>query len=229
MKSLSPLNFTANRFADAMRKPVLFFVAAFLFFPALFLPAVSQTSGNGMSGADSSAVVSDTNTGSAQNQQDDENYVIPLPDGYLNIHLGMTFAAVKSALLAYPVFGFRGDRDVSILPGFDRLLIETEGDGYLDKCWFQFYDNKLYTISININTQEMDYYSVFRTLCRKYGSPISFSPEKAVWEDPDVIMSLEKPLCIKYSDVKVLDAIEGRSFVEQSTAEKLRQDFLDSL
>ena len=158
-----------------------------------------------------------------------EYYTIPLPDGYLNIHLGMTFEDTKSALLKYPVFGFRGDRDVSILPGFDRLLIETSGEGYLDKCWFQFYDNKLYTISININTSQMDYYSVFRTLCQKYGSPISFSPEKAVWEDENVIMSLEKPLCIKYSDVKVLDAIENRSFVEQSAAEKLRQDFLDSL
>ena len=42
-------------------------------------------------------------------------------------------------------------------------------------------------------------------------------------------MSLEKPLCIKYSDVKVLNEIENRSFIEESTAEKLRQDFLDSL
>lgn len=155
--------------------------------------------------------------------------VVPLPDGYLNIHLGMTSEATKSALLMYPVFGYRGDRDVSILPGFDRLLIETVGDGYLDRCWFQFYENKLYTITININTAQMDYYTVFRTLCQKYGSPRSFSPEKAVWEDENVIMSLEKPLCIKYSDVKVLNEIEDRSFIEESTAEKLRQDFLDSL
>ena len=155
--------------------------------------------------------------------------VAPLPDGYLNIHLGMTSEATKSALLMYPVFGYRGDRDVSILPGFDRLLIETVGDGYLDRCWFQFYENKLYTITININTAQMDYYTVFRTLCQKYGSPRSFSPEKAVWEDENVIMSLEKPLCIKYSDVKVLNEIENRSFIEESTAEKLRQDFLDSL
>lgn len=155
--------------------------------------------------------------------------VVPLPDGYLNIHLGMTSEATKSALLMYPVFGYRGDRDVSILPGFDRLLIETVGDGYLDRCWFQFYENRLYTITININTAQMDYYTVFRTLCQKYGSPRSFSPEKAVWEDENVIMSLEKPLCIKYSDVKVLNEIEDRSFIEESTAEKLRQDFLDSL
>lgn len=211
-----------------MRKPVIFFVTAFLFLPVLFVFAASPELGSGAYVAESSAVAGTANSDPSQ-QQDDEYYVIPLPDGYLNLHLGMSFESVKSSLLANPVFGFRGDRDVSILPGFDRLLIETEGDGYLDKCWFQFYDNNLYVISININTQKMDYYSVFRTLCQKYGSPMSFSPEKAVWEDENVIMSLEKPLCLKYSDVKVLDAIENRSFVEQSSAEKQRQNFLDSL
>lgn len=205
-----------------MKKPFPLFVAALLLFSIVFVYADGSSAGSGTNGAVG-------NSGSTVSTDETEYYVIPLPDGYLNVHLGMSFDAVKAALLKYPVFGFRGDRDVSILPGFDRLLIETSGEGYLDKCWFQFYDNKLYTLSININTHEMDYYSVFRTLCQKYGSPISFSPEKAVWEDENVIMSLEKPLCIKYSDVKVLDAIENRSFVEQSAAEKLRQDFLDSL
>ena len=205
-----------------MKKPFFVFAAAFF----VFLPFVcfSQVRSPDVSVSGKSSDVS----GSVQ-EKDDEFYVIPLPDGYLNVHLGMTFEATKSALLMYPVFGYRGDRDVSILPGFDRLLIETVGDGYLDRCWFQFYENKLYTISININTRQMDYYSVFRTLCQKYGSPRSFSPEKAVWEDENVIMSLEKPLCIKYSDVKVLNEIEDRSFIEESTAEKLREDFLDSL
>ena len=205
-----------------MKKPFFVFAAAFF----VFLPFVcfSQVRSPDVSVSGKSSDVS----GSVQ-EKDDEFYIIPLPDGYLNVHLGMTFEATKSALLMYPVFGYRGDRDVSILPGFDRLLIETVGDGYLDRCWFQFYENKLYTISININTRQMDYYSVFRTLCQKYGSPRSFSPEKAVWEDENVIMSLEKPLCIKYSDVKVLNEIEDRSFIEESTAEKLREDFLDSL
>ena len=224
-----------------MRKLFLLFVAAMLL---LSVNLAADTTGSSSGASASSSTTSTSISGSSGTAGDatkpaasstsnaadtDEYYVIPLPDGYLNVHLGMTFDDTKKALLKYPVFGFRGDRDVSILPGFDRLLIETSGEGYLDKCWFQFYDNKLYTISININTHEMDYYSVFRTLCQKYGSPISFSPDKAVWEDENVIMSLEKPLCIKYSDVKVLDAIENRSFVEQSAAEKLRQDFLDSL
>ena len=195
-----------------MKKPVFLFVVAFLVFSPFLCFSQNRSASNSDATNENSSV-----------------RVVPLPNGYLNIRLGMTFESTKSALLLYPVFGFRGDRDVSILPGFDRLLIETVGDGYLDRCWFQFYENKLYTISININTKQMDYYSVFKTLCQKYGSPKSFSPDKAVWEDENVIMSLEKPLCIKYSDVKILNEIENRSFIEESTAEKLRQDFLDSL
>ena len=216
-----------------MKKLYFFFAAVlFLSFPFICFSQVRSSEETGSPGSEngvSGYVSSEKNGNAVEETEEDDIYIIPLPDGYLNVHLGMTFEAVKSALLMYPVFGYRGDRDVSILPGFDRMLIETVGDGYLDRCWFQFYENKLYTISININTHQMDYYSVFRTLCQKYGSPRSFSPEKAVWEDENVIMSLEKPLCIKYSDVKVLNEIENRSFIEESTAEKLRQDFLDSL
>lgn len=172
--------------------------------------------------------VSDDSYSSGDNDETEGKGVF-LPDGYLNIHLGMTSDEVKAALLLYPVFGYRGERDASILPGYDRYLIETVGDGFLDRCWFQFYSDSLYTISININTLEMDYYSVFRTLCSKYGSPASFSPEKAVWEDEKVIMSLEKPLCIKYSDADILESLEAQSYVEESASEILREDFLNSL
>ena len=120
-----------------MRKLFLLFVAAMLL---LTVNLAAETTGS--SGARASSGTGGT-TASDATSNSDEYYVIPLPDGYLNIHLGMTFEDTKSALLKYPVFGFRGDRDVSILPGFDRLLIETSGEGYLDKCWLQFYDNKL--------------------------------------------------------------------------------------
>ncbi|MCR4940103.1 MAG: hypothetical protein K5930_08365 [Treponemataceae bacterium] len=202
-----------------MKERFFFFVVFFLLVPFLVFSAPSVT--------DEGYEVSETEE--AESEDDDEIYTIPLPDGYLSVHLGMSPDEVKAALLLYPVFGYRGERDVSILPGFDRLLIETTGDGYLDRCWFQFYSDQLYTISININTHEMDYYSVFRTLCRKYGAPGSFSPEKAVWKDEKVIMSLEKPLCIKYSDVGILESLENSSYVEESVTEKLREDFLNSL
>ena len=154
---------------------------------------------------------------------------MPLPYGYSTVQLGMTLEETQTALLKDPDFGYRGERDVSLLPGENRQIIETKGGSFLDNCWFQFYDNYLYIISINVNQEFMDYYSIFSTLCKKYGNPIYLDPEKATWEDKDVILSLEKPLCLKYTDAKISDQILEQAEVQQATIEYLRQGFLDSL
>lgn len=152
-----------------------------------------------------------------------------LPSGYRDIKLGMSLEQVKAALLRDADFGYRGERDVSMLPDGDRNLIETKGNGYLADCWFQFTDEKLYTISININTDKMDYYSVFNTLCGKYGNPDELNPERCSWNGSSVIMMLEKPLCIKYIDVKLSSGLEEKAQVEAASEEKARKSFLDSL
>ena len=154
---------------------------------------------------------------------------MPLPYGYSTVQLGMTLEETQTALLKDPDFGYRGERDVSLLPGENRQIIDTKGGSFLDNCWFQFYDNYLYIISINVNQEFMDYYSIFSTLCKKYGNPIYLDPEKATWEDKDVILSLEKPLCLKYTDAKISDQILEQAEVQQATIEYLRQGFLDSL
>ena len=157
------------------------------------------------------------------------NTNMPLPYGYSTVQLGMTLEETQTALIRDPDFGYRGERDVSLLPGENRQIIETKGGSFLDNCWFQFYDDYLYIISINVNQEFMDYYSIFSTLCKKYGNPIYLDPEKATWEDEDVILSLEKPLCLKYTDAKISSQILEQAEVQQATIEYLRQGFLDSL
>lgn len=156
-------------------------------------------------------------------------YKMPLPLGYSTVTLGMTLEDTKIALLMDPDFGYRGDRDVSLLPGENRKIIETKGGSFLDNCWFQFYDDYLYIISINVNQDFMDYYSIFKTLCQKYGNPNYLDPEKATWEDKDVILSLEKPLCLKYTDAQISDQILQQSSAEKAAVEYLREGFLNSL
>ena len=75
----------------------------------------------------------------------------------------------------------------------------------------------------------MDHYSVFDTLCKKYGNPVSMNPEKSEWSDSSVIITLERPLTLKYSDKKVRDKILEQSMVEETAAEMARKDFLDNL
>ena len=157
-----------------------------------------------------------------------------LPSGYRSIRLGMSVNEVKEALKKDAQFGYRGDRDVTFLPGTENILIETDTSknapySFLDRCWFQFYEEKLSVITINIKTSKMDHYSVFDTLCKKYGNPVSMNPEKSEWSDSSVIITLERPLTLKYSDKKVRDKILEQSVVEETAAEMARKDFLDNL
>ena len=157
----------------------------------------------------------------------------PLPHGYGDITLGMSVGDVKDALKKNPAFGYRGDRDVSLSPGTKQTLIETDatyaGYSYFDRCWFQFVDDKLYIITINLNQEKVDHYSVFSKLCQKYGGPNSISPRKSQWTDDDVMMSLERPLTLKYIDAKVYNERQDAANVEKTIGEQNRDAFLEGL
>ncbi|MFA6855640.1 MAG: hypothetical protein WCR31_00395 [Treponema sp.] len=157
-----------------------------------------------------------------------------IPGGYGGITLGMSLDEVKDKLMKNSSFGYHGDRDVSLLPGENRILIETDSaaghvDSFLERCYFQFYNNRLYIIIININTEKIDHYSVFSTLCKKYGDPVSLSPEKSVWKNNDVTMSLERPLSLKYVDNKVFAELNNKSLVQKSGTEMTQDMFLEGL
>ena len=155
-------------------------------------------------------------------------FSVDLPLGYKNIRLGQSFEEVRSILEKDSSFGFRGDRDVSLLPTEERVLIETSGSSFFDRCWFQFYENKLYTLILNINVERMDYFSMFKTFTLKYGEPTSLNPTKSEWKNNSVVLSLEKPLTVKYLDVKVFDELQKSSEAATSAEEYLRTKFLES-
>ena len=155
-----------------------------------------------------------------------------LPKGFKNILLGMTLQETKEELLRNPDFGYHGDRDVSLVPGSNQVLIETDTDSnfspsFLTQSWFQFYQDKLYIMTINFNRNKIDYYSIFTTLSKKYGEPNSLDPQKSVWQDKEVTIILEKPLSIKYIDRVTYDELSNYSNISKSAEENVRQMFLD--
>lgn len=157
-----------------------------------------------------------------------------IASGYGGVELGMSVEQVKKMLKDNLDFGYRGDRDVSLLPGENRILIETDassfaGYSFLERCWFQFYEDKLYIITININREKMDHFSIFDSLCKKYGMPDSVSPEKSVWKNENVTMSLERPLTLKYVDQKVFEELQDKSMVGPSGSEMTHDMFLEGL
>lgn len=157
-----------------------------------------------------------------------------LPRGFGGVELGMSLDDAKSALKSNSDFGYAGDRDVSLLPGDARVLIETDSynmqhHGFLTRCWFQFYEENLYLIIINFNPERIDHYSLYTTLVKKYGEPDDFSPERSVWKNGDVTMSLERPLSIKYIDNEISEKLVQQSLVQKNGFEITRERFLDSL
>lgn len=157
-----------------------------------------------------------------------------IPNGFKNITLGMSFDEAKQELLKDPDFGYHGDRDVSLLPNSNKVLIETSTNpkytsSFLTDCYFQFNDEKLYIITININQDKIDYYSIFTTLCEKYGMPDTVSPQGSTWKTDDITMSLEKPLTLKYIDNNTFQELQNYSNIQHSAEEKTKEQFLDEL
>lgn len=154
-----------------------------------------------------------------------------LPFGFKNIFLGYSLKETKEELLKNPDFGYHGDRDVSLIPGTEQLLIETDSSknaaSFLSRCWFQFYNEKLYIMTINFNHNKVDYYSIFTTFSQKYGNPNSLDPKKATWKNDDVTIILEKPLSIKYIDNQTYDELASYSSIQKSFEEQTLQSFLD--
>lgn len=156
-----------------------------------------------------------------------------LPMGYGDIRLGMSVDEVKSTLLKNPAFGYRGDRDVSFSPMDNQVLIETDGTyaafSYFGRCWFQFADGKLYIITLNLNGEKVDHNAVFTSLCKKYGNPSQLNPKKSQWQNDSVMMSLERPLSLKYIDAKVFAERQNKANVEKTYGEQNREEFLKGL
>lgn len=150
-----------------------------------------------------------------------------LPQGYRGLTIGMNIEAVKEALKEDSIFGYRGERDVSLLAGKNRSLIETNGLSNIKHSWFQFYEEKLYIITLQMNTDKIDYYSVYSALCKKYGEPNKLDPKRAVWENSNIKMILERPLVLKYIDEAVFNDLIEKSTTDKNYTDVLREEFIN--
>ena len=126
-----------------------------------------------------------------------------LPKGYGSIELGMSVDEVKSELKKNTDFGYRGDRDVSLSPKTKQVLIETDAS--------------------------KNAYSFFTSLSKKYGNPSSISPKRSAWQDDSIIMSLERPLTLKYIDNAKFQKMLDEGNVQKTIEEKSKDEFLESL
>lgn len=139
----------------------------------------------------------------------------------------MGIDAVKEALKQDELFGYRGERDVSLLAVKNRSLIELAGSFFISRSWFQFYEESLYTMIFKLNTDTVDYYSIYSKFCEKYGEPSSINPKRAVWEDEKTRIVIERPLIVKYIDLKVFNELVTQSADTKTTSDTNKKAFID--
>ncbi|UTC58573.1 hypothetical protein ABK01_10065 [Treponema sp. OMZ 305] len=202
---------------------------AFLFFTVTVVPLAAGES-SAPSTAAQSVHTAQAPTGNELKQptgKSEKQEKIALPTEYRSIRLAMNIDAVKETLKQDPVFGYRGERDVSLLPTENRSLIESAGSYFISRSWFQFYQDNLYTMIFKLNTDTIDYYSVYSKFCEKYGEPTSINPQRAVWEDEHTRVVIERPLIVKYIDLTVFNELISQSTTEKAAAETNRQNFID--
>lgn len=149
-----------------------------------------------------------------------------LPSSYRSISLGMDIESVKTALSKDGIFGYRGERDVSLLPFANRSLIETAGPSFIRRSWFQFLDDKLYVMIFRLDPDRLDYYSLYSSLVSKYGEPKELNPAKALWDDGAVTLTLERPLTVKYVDTKAFQSIIDADTTGKAASDILREEFI---
>jgi hypothetical protein len=151
----------------------------------------------------------------------------PLPTAYRAFSLGMGLEDLKKALSEDRLFTFRGDRDVSLLPQSEQVLIETTGLSFIRRAFFQLRDGKVFMMAFSLDTEKVDHYSVFTRLTTEYGEPKTLDPKEAVWESPRVRLSVERPLTVKYLDMEVFGELSRNASATASREYALRQEFLD--
>ena len=150
-----------------------------------------------------------------------------LPRGYRTISLGIGLEELKEALRRdTAAYLFREDHDVYYVPLRDENYVETTGRGFINRGFFQLKNANLFVISLELNPDRIDYYSVFTAFRDRYGEPDSLDPQKATWESETVRVSIERPLTVKYIDRAVFDAINAEAAAGKSAETVLRDNFL---
>lgn len=172
------------------------------------------------------ALLAATSAPSQENAGDDTS----VPTGFDTIALGAARSEVQELLQDNSYFRYRGDPDVSLLPSLrDRSVIEAEGRTFIDRAFFQFNEQALYIIILQLNPDRMDHYSVYQSLTTQYGEATRVGPQEILWEWENVRLSLERPLTVKYIDVPVFEELRGEAQVERSLREVTRDRFLEDL
>ena len=139
--------------------------------------------------------------------------------GFMGINIGMTRDEVlkysdKNNLIHVPK-----NRDVELFPVEQRKILTLSVNPEIPYIYLQFYNNKLYAITVIFNEKYVDYYKLCNRLEKKYGKYIDLSPNWRKWKIDKIEIKVEKPAVVKYialeEFLKVTNFKKSRNLTEK--------------
>lgn len=152
---------------------------------------------------------------------------ISLRRGFRDILLGSDFDTTEQTIIGDSAFAYRGRPDVSLSLSNGERTIDTQGRFFVDRGLFVFHDDRLYSISLYLEQQRLDYFQLFRQLSERYGDPNQLDPDRAIWEDENTRITLERPLTVQYLDLETFRSRRDATRNERAIEDLTREEFLD--
>lgn len=149
--------------------------------------------------------------------------------GFMSINIGMLRqqaleAAEKNEMIEVPK-----NRDVEFFPVEDRKILTLSIKPEVPYIYLQFYNDKLYAITVIFDERYIDFYTLSSSLQDKYGKHSELNPVWREWKVDEIIIKVEKPAVVKYIALK--EFLEVTSFKGARKPEEYekRKALLDGL
>ena len=90
-----------------------------------------------------------------------------LNPGFDVFRLGMSLEELKGALKNNSFFLYSGEPDVTLLTRPNTNLIDVPGISFFSRGVFQVVNGKLYSMSLELNPDQLDYFGLYTALTKK--------------------------------------------------------------
>lgn len=138
------------------------------------------------------------------NQQQKSNQ---LPRSYKDFFLGMKLENFLNIIQKVDYLYYEGKIDVSLYE-VDKNLFKASVPPYIRKLIFFFYKDILSLFTFYYDSKYVNYFSRYKELSEKFGSPTSMDSERFIWEDDQTLIIFERTNILKVIDKNFINTIK---------------------
>ena len=149
--------------------------------------------------------------------------------GFMGINIGMAREEVLSFADERDILKVPKNRDVEFFPVEERKILSLSIQPEVPHIYLQFFNDRLYAITVIFDEKYVDYYTLSGTLEDKYGPYSALTPRWRKWKVEEVEIKVEKPAVVKYIALEeFLEVTDFRGRGEEKRSER-KEVLLDGL